>query len=65
MEREEIYVNRIILGKESLYFRRIFDGDCFKECSEKVIEIALNPEGRINIFQIFGYISEGNKMPSI
>lgn len=53
---EEIHVNTLLLGKESLYFRRIFDGECFKECSEKVIDICLSPDEKESFVDVIKYL---------
>eukprot|EP00249_Psilotum_nudum_P033423 c5046_g2_i1 orf=140-535(-) len=42
-EVEEYHLNTLLLAKESLFFRRLFDGECFKESAEKVIDIHLTP----------------------
>ncbi len=42
---EDRHVNSVILAKESLFFRKMFDDECFKEAKEKVIPIHLRPEG--------------------
>jgi hypothetical protein len=41
---EDQHVNSVILAKESLFFRKMFDDECFKEAKEKVIPIHLRPE---------------------
>jgi hypothetical protein len=42
---EDRHVNSVILAKESLFFRKIFDDECFKEANEKIVPIHLRPEG--------------------
>lgn len=55
-ENEEIYVNTLILGRHSLYFRRIFDGECFKESSEKVIDICISQDERESFLDLIKYL---------
>lgn len=43
---EDVPVSSVILAKECLFFRRLFDGECFKEAKEKIIDIHLKLEGR-------------------
>ncbi|MCO5549137.1 hypothetical protein L7F22_002603 [Adiantum nelumboides] len=56
IEDEEIYVNTLLLGRHSQYFRRIFDGECFKESSEKVIDICISPDERESFLDLVKYL---------
>ncbi|KAI5068180.1 hypothetical protein GOP47_0016525 [Adiantum capillus-veneris] len=55
-ENEEIYVNTLLLGRYSQYFRRIFDGECFKESAEKVIDICISPDERDSFLDLIKYL---------
>lgn len=55
-ECEEIHVNTLLLAKESLYFRRIFDGECFKESSEKVIDICISQDEKESFVDVIKYL---------
>ncbi|KAH7442169.1 hypothetical protein KP509_03G074500 [Ceratopteris richardii] len=55
-ENEELYVNTLILGRHSLYFRRIFDGECYKESFEKVIDVHINKDEKDAFLDLIKYL---------
>jgi len=59
---EDRYVNSVILAKESLFFRKIFDDECFKEANEKIVPIHLRPEEKAPFLDMLQFIYSSKMM---